>query len=108
MSFHISPPHSLLSPYTSFLPSYPCFAHHRNFRFRSFARIFFRSAINQGLLVIECPDAVEGYREGDEVEVDGEAGIVRVGGREFRFPPYPPKVKAILEAGGLTAYLRNR
>lgn len=74
---------------------------------KSFARIFFRSAINQGLLVIECPDAVDAYREGDEVEVDEEAGIVRVAGREFRFPPYPPAVRAILDAGGLAAHLRS-
>jgi 3-isopropylmalate/(R)-2-methylmalate dehydratase small subunit len=74
---------------------------------KSFARIFFRSAINQGLLVIECPDAVEAHREGDTVEVDEEAGVVRVGGREFRFPPYPSAVRAILEAGGLTTYLKR-
>ncbi|HUT98912.1 MAG TPA: 3-isopropylmalate dehydratase [bacterium] len=71
----------------------------------SFARIFFRSAINQGLAVIECPAAVEAYREGDAVELDEEAGVVRVAGVEFRFPPYPPAVKAILAAGGLAAYL---
>ncbi len=75
---------------------------------KSFARIFFRSAINQGLLVIECPDAVEAYREGDTVELDGEAGIVRVAGMEFRFLPYPPKVRTIIEAGGLAAYLKGR
>jgi 3-isopropylmalate/(R)-2-methylmalate dehydratase small subunit len=74
---------------------------------RSFARIFFRSAINQGLTVIECPGAVEAYREGDTVELDEEAGIVRVAGAEFRFPPYPPAVRQILAAGGLTAYLRR-
>jgi len=74
---------------------------------RSFARIFFRSAINQGLTVIECPGAVEAYREGDAVELDEEAGIVRVAGAEFRFPPYPPAVRQILAAGGLTAYLRR-
>ena len=71
----------------------------------SFARIFFRSAINQGLAVIECPAAVEAYREGDAVELDEEAGVVRVAGVDFYFPPYPPAVKAILAAGGLAAYL---
>jgi 3-isopropylmalate/(R)-2-methylmalate dehydratase small subunit len=74
---------------------------------KSFARIFFRSAINQGLTVIECPGAVEAYREGDTVELDEEAGIVRVAGAEFRFAPYPPAVRAILAAGGLAAYLRR-
>ena len=75
---------------------------------KGFARIFFRSAINQGLLVIECPEAVEAYTEGDEVAVDEERGVVAVGGREFSFAPYPPKVRAILEAGGLTAYLQSQ
>ena len=74
---------------------------------RSFARIFFRSAINQGLAVIECPAAVEAYREHDAVELDEEAGLVRVAGAEFRFPPYPPAVRQILAAGGLAAYLRR-
>jgi len=41
------------------------------------------------------------------VELDEEAGIVRVAGAEFRFPPYPPAVRQILAAGGLTAYLRR-
>jgi 3-isopropylmalate dehydratase small subunit len=74
---------------------------------KSFARIFFRSAINQGLLVVECPEAVEAYNEGDEVEIDEERGVVTVGGREFSFPPYPEKVKAILAAGGLQALLKR-
>ena len=72
---------------------------------KSFARIFFRSAINQGLAVIECPRVVEAYRDGDAVELDEEAGVVRVAGVEFHFPPYPPAVKQILAAGGLAAYL---
>ncbi|MBD3400818.1 MAG: 3-isopropylmalate dehydratase [Candidatus Coatesbacteria bacterium] len=75
---------------------------------KSFARIFFRSAINQGLLVIECPAAVEAYSTGDEVTVDEENGVVKVGGEEFAFAAYPPKVRAILEAGGLVPYLQSQ
>jgi 3-isopropylmalate/(R)-2-methylmalate dehydratase small subunit len=75
---------------------------------KSFARIFFRSAINQGLLVIECPAAVEAYSAGDEVIVDEENGVVKIDGAEFAFAPYPPKVRAILEAGGLVPYLQSQ
>jgi len=75
---------------------------------KSFARIFFRAAINQGLLLVECPEAVDAYREGDEVSVDGARGIVSVGGREFSFPPLPPEILAIREAGGLLPYARKK
>ena len=75
---------------------------------KSFARIFFRSAINQGLFVIECPAAVDAYKPGDEVSIDADAGIVKVAGREFNFPPYPTTVKAIIEAGGLAASLKEK
>ncbi|HDS59021.1 MAG TPA: 3-isopropylmalate dehydratase [Thermoplasmatales archaeon] len=71
---------------------------------KSFARIFYRAAINQGLVLIECPAAVEAYREGDPVEVDAEAGTVRVGEQVFSFPPLPPEILAIREAGGLLPY----
>jgi 3-isopropylmalate/(R)-2-methylmalate dehydratase small subunit len=75
---------------------------------KSFARIFFRAAINQGLLLVECPEAVEAYGEGDEVSVDGARGIVSVGGREYSFPPLPPEILAIREAGGLLPYARKK
>ena len=71
---------------------------------KSFARIFYRAAINQGLVLIECPAAVEAYREGDPVEVDAEAGTVRVGEQVFSFPSLPPEILAIREAGGLLPY----
>jgi 3-isopropylmalate/(R)-2-methylmalate dehydratase small subunit len=68
---------------------------------KSFARIFYRAAINQGLLLVECPDAVEAYEPGDEYIIDIEAGTIRVGGELFAFPKLPPEVLAIREAGGL-------
>jgi 3-isopropylmalate/(R)-2-methylmalate dehydratase small subunit len=74
---------------------------------KSFARIFYRSAINQGLILIECPNAVEAFSEGDTVEVDPECGIVRVADKEFRFPKLPPQIIAIRDAGGLLAYVRK-
>ncbi|MEM0493324.1 MAG: 3-isopropylmalate dehydratase [Candidatus Thermoplasmatota archaeon] len=72
----------------------------------SFARIFFRAAINQGLLLIECPDAVRAYRDGDDVSIDVNKSIIRVGGRDFRFPRLPDEILAIRDAGGLLPYTR--
>lgn len=75
---------------------------------KGFARIFYRAAINQGLLAIECPAAVDAWTEGDDVEIDEAAGRVRVGGREFAFPPLPPEVLEIREAGGLLPWTRRK
>ncbi|MBU0639861.1 MAG: 3-isopropylmalate dehydratase [Planctomycetes bacterium] len=75
---------------------------------KSFARIFYRAAINQGLLLIECPAAVDAYRKGDAVELDLVAGQIRVGGQEFSFPSLPPEILAIRDAGGLLEYTREK
>ncbi len=72
---------------------------------RSFSRIFYRSAINQGLLLVECPEAVDAYRPGDEVSVDPVAGTVRIAGRDFAFPALPAEMLQILQAGGLLEYI---
>jgi 3-isopropylmalate/(R)-2-methylmalate dehydratase small subunit len=72
---------------------------------RSFARIFYRSAINQGLLLVESPEAVEAYSPGDEVSVDPADGTVTVGDRQFSFPPLPPEMLEILDDGGLLAHI---
>ncbi|HVP57268.1 MAG TPA: 3-isopropylmalate dehydratase, partial [bacterium] len=74
---------------------------------KSFARIFYRSAINQGLILIECGEAVDAYKPGDAVDVNPEAGTIKVAGREFRFPKLPPEIIAIRDAGGLLAYVRK-
>ncbi len=75
---------------------------------KSFARIFYRAAINQGLLLIECPEAVSAHEPGAEVDIDVEAGRITVGERVFSFPPLPSEILAIQEAGGLLAYTRRR
>lgn len=75
---------------------------------KSFARIFFRAAINQGLLLVECPDAVDAFREGDTVELDPAAGTIRVGQRSFSFPSLPEEILAIRQAGGLLPYARAK
>lgn len=75
---------------------------------KSFARIFYRSAINQGLILIECPDVVDNYKEGDEINLDIDAGKIYVGGKEFTFPVLPKEIVEIRNAGGLLAYTRNK
>ncbi len=74
----------------------------------SFARIFYRAAINQGLVLIEAPEAVAAYKDGDEVSLDVEGGTITVGGKEFSFPPLPPAILAIRDAGGLLNYARAK
>ena len=73
----------------------------------SFARIFYRSAINQGLLLIECPKAVSAYHEGDTVSLDVKNGTIMVGSKTFSFPKLPAEILAIRDAGGLLAYTRE-
>ena len=53
---------------------------------KGFARIFYRAAINQGLLLIECPEAVDAYQEGAEVKINAADGTIKVSGKEFSSP----------------------
>jgi 3-isopropylmalate/(R)-2-methylmalate dehydratase small subunit len=73
----------------------------------SFARIFYRNAINQGLPAIVCPEAVAAARRGDPVKVDLECGEISLPSGCFAYPPFPPNVRALLEAGGLIPYLKS-
>lgn len=75
---------------------------------RSFSRVFFRNAINTGLVAVECPDAVDAVQDGGEVLVDYAAGTVTIGQESFAFAPYPPGLTVILEAGGLIPYLMQQ
>jgi len=72
----------------------------------SFARIFYRASINQGLLLIECTDAVKAYKEGDEITLDIDAGEITMAGKKYTFPILPKEILAIKEAGGLLPYTR--
>lgn len=76
----------------------------------SFARIFFRNAINTGLPIAVSPEAVAGISAGDEVEVDVAAGTVRnvTTGREYVAEPLPDFVMEIVAAGGLIPWVRQR
>jgi len=74
----------------------------------SFARIFYRASINQGLLLIECPDAVKAYSPHDEVVLDISKGIIVVGKTSFLFPKLPNEILAIRDAGGLLPYTKKK
>jgi 3-isopropylmalate/(R)-2-methylmalate dehydratase small subunit len=73
----------------------------------SFARIFFRNAINVGLPILECPGVSE-LEAGCEAELDLAAGVFRAGGRELRGSPYPQAMRRLIEAGGLMPYVKAR
>ena len=77
---------------------------------RSFARIFYRNAINLGLPILECPEAVDGSDPGDELAVELETGTIRNLTKETQFQakPYPEFMLELLAAGGLVEYTRRR
>ena len=76
----------------------------------SFARIFYRNAINVGLPILECPAAVDGAERGHQLEVDLERGRVQnlTTGQVDQAEPYPPFMMGIIKAGGLVPYTRQR
>jgi 3-isopropylmalate/(R)-2-methylmalate dehydratase small subunit len=73
---------------------------------RSFARIYFRNAINLGLAVLQCDEAVDALEKGDAVDVDFARGEIRSAKGTFRFLPLPDSVIGIIEAGGLLEYTK--
>jgi 3-isopropylmalate/(R)-2-methylmalate dehydratase small subunit len=75
---------------------------------KSFARIFYRAAINQGLLLIECPAAVDAFKPGDDVKFDAKAATITIAGKPYNFPKLPPEILAVSEAGGLLEYTRAK
>ncbi|RMD47126.1 MAG: 3-isopropylmalate dehydratase small subunit [Aquificota bacterium] len=76
----------------------------------SFARIFYRNAINLGMTIIESPEIAKETDEGDELEIDMEKGIVRnlTKGKEYKIKPLPEDLKKIQEAGGLMEYAKAK
>ncbi len=77
---------------------------------KTFARIFFRNAINIGLPILECPQAVEASAAGQTLLVDLISGVIRneTTGQEFQAAAYPPFMLEIIEAGGLIDYTRQK
>jgi 3-isopropylmalate/(R)-2-methylmalate dehydratase small subunit len=76
----------------------------------SFARIFYRNAINVGLPIMECPEASAAINDGDEVEADFDTGVIRdvTTGQQFTAKPFPEFIKKIIEAGGLVTYTKTK
>jgi 3-isopropylmalate/(R)-2-methylmalate dehydratase small subunit len=77
---------------------------------KSFARIFYRNAFNIGLPIFESPDASEKIREGDEVEIDADKGIIRnlTTQEEYKANPIPPFMQELIDAGGLIEWTKRK
>lgn len=77
---------------------------------KSFARIFYRNAINTGLPIMEAPEAVDGISDGDRVTVDADAGTItnETTGLTYSAQPFPPFVKDIIEKGGLIESVKEK
>ena len=76
---------------------------------RSFARIFYRNSINIGLAILECSEAVDGIKEGDQVEADLDKGIIynRTTGAQFTTQPFPEFIQKIIQNGGLVPSIQK-
>lgn len=76
----------------------------------TFARIFYRNALNIGLPILECPEAAAAIKAGDTVSVDFDTGVItdQTTGQTFRGEPFPPFMQELIAAGGLAAYRRAR
>ena len=74
----------------------------------SFARIFYRNALNSGLLAIVCPAAAQAIQAGDQVEIDLAANLIHCPAGDFTFPPFSPSIMGIVAAGGLIPYVKQQ
>ncbi len=75
---------------------------------KSFARIYFRNAINAGMPAIKSPEAVDAIENGDEITIDMKNGKIITKNNEFTFPAYPKTVMEILESNGLINFIKNK
>lgn len=75
----------------------------------TFARIFYRNAVNIGLPIIECPEAVSGIKAGEDVSVDFDTGIIKnlTSGKSYQGEAYPEFMKKIMDNGGLVEYIKK-
>lgn len=75
----------------------------------TFARIFYRNAINIGLPILECEEAAKGIGAGDEVEVDFSTGIIKnlTTGAQFQAQPFPEFMQKLISSGGLVNYIKS-
>jgi 3-isopropylmalate/(R)-2-methylmalate dehydratase small subunit len=76
----------------------------------TFARIFYRNAINIGLPIIECPEAAKEAEDGDKIELDLKNGILvnKTKGKTYKTMPFPEFMQEIIDAGGLVEYVKNK
>ncbi len=76
---------------------------------KSFARIFYRNAINIGLAILECPEAVDRIEEGHVVEADMDAGVIfdKTTGEKFETAPFPAFIQKMIENGGLVESIKK-
>ena len=77
---------------------------------KSFARIFYRNAINIGFPIVECPQAAEEIQAGDQVEVDFASGVITdvTTGKTYKAAPFPEFIDGIIQSGGLLNSLKKR
>lgn len=76
----------------------------------SFARIFYRNAINIGLAILECPEAAADIKDGDQVAVDFDTGLITniTTGKTYQAEPFPPFIQNIIQKGGLLRSIADR
>ncbi len=76
----------------------------------TFARIFYRNAINIGLAILECDEAAKDIQAGDEVKVDFDTGVIEnlTTGKKYQAEPFPPFIQNIIEKGGLLNAINDR
>ena len=76
---------------------------------KSFARIFYRNAINIGLAILECEQAADEIQAGDEVQVDFDTGVITdvTTGKTYQAQPFPPFIQNIIRSGGLLKSLKE-
>lgn len=77
---------------------------------KTFARIFYRNAINIGLAILECDEAARDIQAGDEVKVDFDTGLITnlTTGKTYQAEPFPPFIQNIIQKGGLLASIQDR
>jgi len=74
---------------------------------KSFSRLYFRNAINTGLPLVQCKEAVDQIQNGETITIDFEKGELRCKAGSYSFPPMPESVMGIIKAGGLIPYTRK-
>ena len=77
---------------------------------KTFARIFYRNAINMGLPILECPEAADDLKTGDEIEIDFANGAIvnKTTGKTYQAEPFPPFMTNLIVSGGLMEYAKKK